>query len=288
VSTFLIDVTHTLIRELRFSRIFWIDATNDETIKFSYQMMAGYPEATASGVKDMASVIHWLSEMDSNWLLIFDNAGGKPSMALKYLPPGDRGNVLITSRDPGMKHSVSDGAWIEVEEMEEEDAISLLLKAASLDVTSEELRRASKPIVKELCFLPLAVYQAGATIASGLYDLNDHPQMHSTCRRILLAHPSFEGAVRFRFIQTVLQLQTWRTIPGSIQSESGRFLLYSSHKQALTTLLFSWNNLQVQNRNLSHIFYLTPKVALLEIGCSMTLESVGMFANNIFCYTDIA
>ena len=53
VSTFLSDVTHTLILELRFWRIFWIDATNDETIKFSYQMIAGYPEATASGVKDI-------------------------------------------------------------------------------------------------------------------------------------------------------------------------------------------------------------------------------------------
>jgi hypothetical protein len=231
VSTFLIDFTHTLIRGLRFSRIFWIDATNDEMINLSYQTIAGYPEAIASGVKDMASVIHWLSEMDSNWLLIFDNADGKSSMASKYLPPGDRGNVLITSRDPGMKHDVSDHAWIEVEEMEEEDAISLLLKAASLDGTSEELRQASKPIVKELCFLPLAVDQAGATIASGLCDLNDYPQMYSMCRRTLLAHPTFEGAVRSRFIQTVLQLDKWRVIPGSIQSESGRFLLRSSHQQ---------------------------------------------------------
>jgi tetratricopeptide (TPR) repeat protein len=197
VSTFLIDVTHTLIRGLRFSRIFWIDATNDETIKFSYQTIAGYPEAIASGVKDIASVIHWLSEMDSNWLLIFDNADGEPSMVSKYLPPGDRGNVLITSRNPKMKHNASSGASIEVEQMEEEDAILLLLKAAHLYDTSEEFRQTSMPIVKELCFLPLAVDQAGATIASGLCGMDDYLQLYSKCRQSLLADPSFEGASNY-------------------------------------------------------------------------------------------
>jgi tetratricopeptide (TPR) repeat protein len=207
VSTFLIDVTHTLIRGLRFWKTFWIDATNDETIKFSYQTIAGYPEAAASGVKDMASVIHWLSEMDSNWLLIFDNADGEPSMVSEYLPSGDRGNVLITSRNPGMKHNVSGGAWIEVEDMAEEDAISLLLEAASLDNTSEKLRQASKPIVKELCFLPLAVDQAGAAIAGGLCDMDDYLQMYSECRQTLLAHPSFKGASNYgRAVYTTWEL----------------------------------------------------------------------------------
>src|SRR5277367_883010 len=187
----------TLIRGLRFWRIFWIDATNDETINFSFQTIAGYPEATASGAKDMASVIHWLSELDSNWLLIFDNADGKPNMISKSLPPGNRGNVLITSRNPGMKCNVSRGAWIEVEDMEEEDAISLLLMAAFLDDTSEELRQASMPIVKELYYLPLAVDQAGAAIACGLCDMNNYLEVYSARRQALLAHPSFEGASNY-------------------------------------------------------------------------------------------
>src|SRR3984893_12731659 len=198
---------HTLICGLRFWRIYWIDATNDETIKFSYQTIAGYPEATASGVKDMPSVIHWLSEMDSNWLLIFDNADGEPSMVSKYLPPGDRGNVLITSRNPEMKRNVSPRAWIEVEDMEEEDAISLLLKAAFLDDTSEELRQASMPIVKELRYLPLAVDQAGAAIGCGLCNMGDYLQMYSECRQTLLAHPSYEGASNYgRAVYTTWEL----------------------------------------------------------------------------------
>src|SRR3984885_11227325 len=198
---------HALICVLRFWRIFWIDATNDETINFSFQAIAGYPEASACGVKDTASVIHWLSEMDSNWLLIFDNADGKPSEISKSLPPGDRGNVLITSRNHEMKRNVSPRAWIEVEEMEEKDAISLLLKAAFLDDTSEELRQASMPIVKELCFLPLAVDQAGAAIGCGLCDIDDYLQMYSECRQTLLAHQSFEGASNYgRAVYTTWEL----------------------------------------------------------------------------------
>jgi hypothetical protein len=152
-------------------------ATNDETINFSFQTIAGYLEASASGVNDMVSVIYWLSEMGSNWILIFDNADGKPSMVSKSLPPGSRGNVLIISRNPGMKCNVPTGAWIEVEEIEEVDAISLLLKAAFVDDASDELRQALKLIVTELCFLPLAVDQAGAAIATGLCD---YLQMYCT------------------------------------------------------------------------------------------------------------
>jgi hypothetical protein len=190
VSAFLSDITHILIHGLRFWKIFWVDATNEETITFSYQMIAGDPEATASGVKDMASVIQWLSKVDSNWLLIFDNADGEPNIISKSLPPGNRGNVLITSRNRGMKSD----ARIEVGDMEDVDAISLLLKAASLDNTSEELRQASKPIVKELRFLPLAVDQAGAAIDCGLCDMDDYLRMYSECRQTLLANPSFGGA----------------------------------------------------------------------------------------------
>jgi hypothetical protein len=207
VSTYLIDIMHTLIGGLRFGRIFWIDATNDETINSSFQTIAGYPEATASGVKDMASVINWLSEIDSNWLLVYDNADGKPNLISKSLPPGNRGNVLITSRNPGMKGNVSRGAWIEVEDMQEEDAILLLLKAAFLDDTSEELRQAAMPIVKELCYLPLAVDQAGAAMACGLCDMNDYLQMYSECRQTLLAHRSFEGASNYgRAVYTTWEL----------------------------------------------------------------------------------
>src|SRR6202034_1033604 len=102
---------------------------------------------------------------------------------------------------------VSAGAWIEVEEMEEEDAISLLLRAAFVDDASDELRQASKLIVTELCFLPLAVDQAGAAIASGLCDMHDYLQMYSEHRQSLMALPLFEEASSYgRAVYTTWEL----------------------------------------------------------------------------------
>ena len=45
----------------------------------------------------------------------------------KYIPSGNRGNVLFTSRDMDLERHVPNEALAEVEDMDEEDAISLLV-----------------------------------------------------------------------------------------------------------------------------------------------------------------
>ena len=55
---------------------------------------------------------------------------------------------------------------IEINEMEEADAITLLLKASYLDASAEHIEVAKK-IVTELGCMPLAVDQAGAYIEVG-------------------------------------------------------------------------------------------------------------------------
>ena len=92
---------------------------------------------------------------------------------------------------------VPDEARVKIEDMNEEDAISLLLKSASLDKSRTELREAARPIVKELLFLPLAVHQAGASIASGLCYINDYLRIYSQHRQKLLADPTFKGASNY-------------------------------------------------------------------------------------------
>jgi hypothetical protein len=66
------------------------------------------------------------------WLLVFDSADGDPNVLSKFLPSGNLGNILITSRNPNMRHNVSPNAWEEISEMEKEDSISLFLKACTL------------------------------------------------------------------------------------------------------------------------------------------------------------
>ena len=96
-----------------------------------------------------------------------------------------------------LRRHVPNEALAKVEDMDEEDAISLLLKSAFLDESRTELREAAKPIVKELMFLPLAVDQAGASIASGPCYIDDYLKMYSQHRQKLLDDATFKGASNY-------------------------------------------------------------------------------------------
>ena len=180
---------------LRFCLIIWVDATSAETIQLSLRDVASDPEAKAWNVGDsIESVLRWLSRIKGEWLIVFDDANADIA---KYIPSGNRGNVLFTSRDMALGRHVPDEALARVEDMDEEDAISLLLKSASLDGSRTELREAARPIVKELLFLPLAVDQAGASIANGPCHIDDYLWMYSQHRQELLDDRTFKGASNY-------------------------------------------------------------------------------------------
>jgi tetratricopeptide (TPR) repeat protein len=147
--------------------------------------------------KSADSILEWLSRQEDEWLLIFDNADDHPDIVAKNMPRGNRGNLLITSRNPNSRRLVAPRAWKEVEEMEKDDAIDLLLRAAFLDESSTELRLLAKGIVRELHYLALAVDQAGAAIASGLCDVQDYLERYNTRGKELLTFPSFTGASNY-------------------------------------------------------------------------------------------
>ena len=86
---------------------------------------------------------------------------------------------------------------MEVGDMEEGDAISLLLRSSRLDETSMQARQAARLLVKELCCLPLAVDQAGAAIMSSLCSIDDYLSMYCQHRQELLADPTFKGASNY-------------------------------------------------------------------------------------------
>src|SRR5882762_8682205 len=85
---------------LRFWRIFWIDATTAATIELSLRDIAMDPDARAAGVESSAkSVVQWLSRVERDWLIVFDNAGGDHDGVADYIPNGNQGNILFTSRN---------------------------------------------------------------------------------------------------------------------------------------------------------------------------------------------
>jgi tetratricopeptide (TPR) repeat protein len=158
------------------------------------KQIATIPEAQAAGVhQSPESVLGWLSNLQQEWLLVFDNVDGDPGPIGKLLPPGNQGNVLLSSRNPSMCHNVPPGAWAEVDTLEEEEALSLLFRAALAEDRSSQplLREAGLAIVKELAYLALAIDQAGAAIAQGVLTFKDYLQVYSEHHQLLLSDPRF-------------------------------------------------------------------------------------------------
>ncbi|KAA6412978.1 MAG: hypothetical protein FRX48_02721 [Lasallia pustulata] len=182
----------------RFSRILWVDSSNEETIKQSLKNIANHPDAKSSSVQDTSEAArNWLSTIDK-WLLIFDNADGEPDIIGENLPSGIGGHVLVTSRNPNMRRIASEESYLEVNEMDKHDAILLLLKAAYLPKPSEKDEADASAIVDELGCLALAVDQAGAYIGSGFCTINTYLEVLSRHRKELLDQSSsFKGASKY-------------------------------------------------------------------------------------------
>ena len=160
----------------------------------SLRGISSIPAAQASCVDDsVESVLQWMSGIQEEWLIVFDNADEPPVYVVeKYIPARNGGNILITSRNRSMGRLISFENVIKINEMEEVDAITLLLKASHLD-SSAEHREAAKNIVTELGCIPLAVDQAGAYIESGKCSIDKYLQL-SLHHQTLMSDTTFRGA----------------------------------------------------------------------------------------------
>ena len=68
------------------------------------------------------SVLLWMSSIQEEWLIVFDNADDPPvNVVERFIPPGNGGNVLITSRNRSMGSLISFENVIEINEMKEAD-----------------------------------------------------------------------------------------------------------------------------------------------------------------------
>jgi len=149
--------------------------------------------------------------------MVFDNADNlTPEELEEYFPSGLGGNILITSRNSGLKHLTSHESSLEIKEMEKNDAISLLLKEACLDESQEDLQAEAAKIVNELFCIPLAIDQAGAFIAFGDTDIRDYLEEYSQYRERLLSCPAFKGASKYN--RTVYG--TWELLFKEIQQRA--------------------------------------------------------------------
>ncbi|KAJ6479605.1 P-loop containing nucleoside triphosphate hydrolase protein [Mycena sanguinolenta] len=134
-----------------------LDASTTETIQSGLRNMA---TANNAGTTSQ-DVLTWLTRKHENWLLFFDNADDPEINLNQFLPRCNHGNIIITSRNPNLRVY---GAHSQVADMDEPDAVALLLKSSQQEVSvSNQLL--AQDIVKALWYFPLAIVQAGAFIS---------------------------------------------------------------------------------------------------------------------------
>jgi hypothetical protein len=132
-------------------------AEDQAVLAAAFGELAGLLGAADSG--DPVIAVHGvLAAYPAKWLLLFDNAPGRASVAA-FVPPAGRGRVLITSRN----QIWPPGQALDVPVLERDIAAQFLS-----DRTGDQDRRAALALADELGGLPLALEQAAAYIqASG-------------------------------------------------------------------------------------------------------------------------
>ncbi|KAJ7716904.1 hypothetical protein DFH07DRAFT_762211, partial [Mycena maculata] len=144
-----------------FSDIMRIDTSTQQTIDAGLKHIA-VMKTVGNGPQDG---LQWLNRAQAPWMLLPDNADDPKINMNSFLPQCKHGNIVITSRNYELH--IYAGSTSSVSDMEESDAVELLLKSARVEATPGKQELAVE-IVKTLCYFPLAIIQAGAFIAKSV------------------------------------------------------------------------------------------------------------------------
>ncbi|KAJ6490896.1 hypothetical protein C8R45DRAFT_762869, partial [Mycena sanguinolenta] len=112
-----------------FSDVFLIDTSTRDTIETGLKNIA----VTGAGSSSQ-DALGWLASKQDDWLLFFDNADDPKINLNSFFPKCRHGNILITSRNPGL--CVYAGSHALISDMEVPDAVHLLLTSAAQEFTT--------------------------------------------------------------------------------------------------------------------------------------------------------
>ncbi|KAJ7798192.1 P-loop containing nucleoside triphosphate hydrolase protein [Mycena olivaceomarginata] len=212
-----------------FSDTFFIDTSTITTIDTGLKNIA-----VAKGSGDsLQDGLRWLASRVEEWLLVFDNTDD-PSINLNdFIPQCNHGNIIITSRNPGLRVY---GSYSPVSDMEEEDAVALLLKSAAQAATTGTMLTATE-IVKALHYLPLAIVQAGSFISKS-QDLDGYLTLYTKNQARLLNE--MPAQTHDHYARTVYT--TWQMSFDQLTQPAAMFLQYCSflHHNGISEQIFSY------------------------------------------------
>ncbi|KAJ7713480.1 hypothetical protein B0H16DRAFT_542459 [Mycena metata] len=213
-----------------FSDIFFIDTSTIATIETGLKNIAIQKDFGDSPEDGLL----WLASKVEEWLLFFDNADDPNINLNDFIPQCNHGNIIITSRNPGM--CVYAGSNSLVSDMEEEDAVALLLKSA-LQKATVRTEGIAAEIVKSLYHLPLAIVQAGAFISKSR-NLDGYLALYMKNQARLLSEKPAQSHDRYaRTVYTTWQMSFDRLTP-----PAAMFLQHCSflHYNGISEEIFSY------------------------------------------------
>ncbi|KAK5202699.1 hypothetical protein LTR47_011671 [Exophiala xenobiotica] len=198
----------------RYWGIFWVDASTEESIQQSFMQLALLLQVE----ENVNSVKRRLAHVSEAWLLVLDNADDPRLQLTSYLPAGNRGDVIITSRNPQCQH------------------YSTVIYGTT--TPSPDLGEESKVIVDVLGRLALAIVQAGAYIRETSCSFHDYLDIYERRKGKLLRYlPQHLGTDYQHSVYT-----TWQVSVDAIESYQDAV---SRHTLSLLSLLGFYHHDQI-------------------------------------------
>ncbi|PSK60209.1 proteinral transcriptional corepressor ssn6 [Elsinoe australis] len=186
----------------RYSAIFWLDASNDDSLKQSFskiarQILHHHPSAvdiSSVGTKNLDDIVDavkkWLSLRDNTrWLIIYDNCDN-PRLQKKhdsatvnirdYFPESYQGSIIITTRsarlDIGHCLRISKLANIQ-------DSLAILSTTSRRDDLTHDA--SAYKLAEMLDGLPLALATAGSYLRQAALDIEDYIRLYKASWALL-------------------------------------------------------------------------------------------------------
>ena len=255
-----------LMLKVRFWGIFWIDASSHVTAHQGFleiSRICGVDEDPKAGRQ-------WLSNAQDHWLLIIDNADDPYIDVSEFFPKGNRGSILLTTRNPHCKIHSTVGLC-ELGEMNENEAVTLLLKAAGVeDAADKAVQNKAIPVAQTLGFLALAIVQAGAYVRQGYCNIEEYCNVYARRRQRLLKQFPVQASSDYKYSVYT----TWEISIEAIEkmcsetSQNAIELLQIFcflHYDGITEDIFeqAWTNSYKRGgppQDIAHIFYMYHQV----------------------------
>lgn len=136
---------------------------------------------------------------------MLDNVDDPDMDISQYFPPGGKGHILITTRNPGATDYANAGEF-RFHGMDPEEAIALLLKSSHSpnvsDSSDPQDRKLAQGIASELGYLALALAHAGATIRRNIYTMEKYLHYYLGRRKKMMLLPYVNSADDANIIAT--------------------------------------------------------------------------------------